>query len=212
MHALMDLAPPGIDELAAVIEVTDALESRATDLVVMDTAPSGHALRLLEMPALVHDWAKALMSILLKYQPVVAVGQLGTVLLQLSQGLGRLRALLTDSERTAFVIVTRPATLPAAEAERLRSRLGKLSVSVALTVVNAAGRGTCTRCRTEARLQREEIGRFAKGLPPTSVIVIAPAELPPPHGARALASWQRSWTPYRQITEVAAISSTRVLR
>ena len=111
-----------------MIDVTDALESRATDLVVMDTAPSGHALRLLEMPALVHDWAKALMSILLKYQPVVAVGQLGTVLLQLSQGLGRLRALLTDSERTSFIIVTRPATLPAASSAA-RRRLGKLSVN-----------------------------------------------------------------------------------
>jgi arsenite/tail-anchored protein-transporting ATPase len=212
MHALIDLAPPGIDELAAVIDVTDALESRATDLVVMDTAPSGHALRLLEMPALVHDWAKALMSILLKYQPVVAVGQLGTVLLQLSQGLGRLRSLLTDPERTAFIIVTRPATLPAAEAERLRRRLGKLSVNIPLTLVNAAGRGTCTRCRTEARLQAQEIRRFAKGLPPAGMLVIAPAELPPPHGTRALASWQRSWTPYRNIAEVAAISSRRALR
>ena len=85
MHDLIDLAPPGIDELAAVIEVTERsmrTPVRPTfDLIVMDTAPSGHALRLLEMPALVHDWVKALMSILLKYQPVVGVGELGAVLL-----------------------------------------------------------------------------------------------------------------------------------
>ena len=67
---------------------------------MIDTAPTGHALRLLEMPALVHDWVKALMAILLKYQPVVGVGDLGAVLLRLSQGLGRLRELLNDPART----------------------------------------------------------------------------------------------------------------
>ena len=55
------------------------------------------------MPALVHDWVKALMAILLKYQPVAGVGELGAVLLRLSQGLGRLRALLADPGATPFV-------------------------------------------------------------------------------------------------------------
>ena len=102
--------------------MTDALEGADTgeaSLVVMDTAPSGHALRLLEMPALVQDWARALMSILLKYQPVTGVGELGAVLLRLSQGLGRLRALLTDPGARSFVAVTRAAALPRAENGRL---------------------------------------------------------------------------------------------
>ena len=62
-----------------------------------------------------HDWVKALMAILLKYQAVVGVGELGAVLLRLSQGLRRLRELLTDPARTTFVAVTRPAALPRAE-------------------------------------------------------------------------------------------------
>ena len=74
------------------------------------------------MPALVHDWVKAVMAILLKYQPVIGVGELGAVLLRLSQGLGRLRALLTDPARTRFVVVTRPAALPRAETVRLAAR------------------------------------------------------------------------------------------
>jgi arsenite/tail-anchored protein-transporting ATPase len=209
MHALMDLAPPGIDELAAVIDVIDALESGTTDLVVMDTAPSGHALRLLEMPALVHDWAKALMAILLKYQPVVALGELGTRILQLSRGLGRLRALLTDSRRTAFVVVTRPAALPREEALRLLGRLEKLRVNVPLMVINAVGLGTCTRCRMEESVQSREIRRMTAELPAHVTNAIAPAELPPPHGARALVSWQQSWRPYRRIRKGAAISSKR---
>jgi arsenite-transporting ATPase len=210
MHALIDLAPPGIDELTAVIDVTDAVDSGTTDLVVMDTAPSGHALRLLEMPSLVQGWVKALMSILLKYQAVIGVGELGAVLLQLSQGLGRLRALLVDAERTSFVVVTRAAALPAAETTRLRRRLERLHVHVPFVVVNAFGRGPCRRCRAAARLQQLEVNRLARDLPATTPVVLAPAALPPPNGVRALTRWQRAWRPHRKIPRSAGISSTRI--
>jgi arsenite/tail-anchored protein-transporting ATPase len=210
MHGLIDLAPPGIDELAAVIEVTDAIDSDAADLVVMDTAPSGHALRLLEMPALVHDWVKALMSILLKYQPVVGLGQLGPVLLQLSQGLSRLRALLADSARTSFIAVTRPAALPRTETRRLLGRLQRLRIHVPLTIVNAAGRGTCARCRSVAATQQMEIAHLGRVMPGAMPIVIAPAELPPPRGARDLLRWQRTWQPQTRRPGRRAISSKRI--
>ncbi len=210
MHALIDLAPPGIDELAAVIDVLDAADSGTTDLVVMDTAPTGHALRLLEMPSLVQDWVKALMSILLKYQPVVGIGELGAVLLRLSQGLGRLRALLADAERTSFVVVTRAAALPRAETARLRRRLERLHVHVPLLIVNAVGRGTCVRCRAAARVQQRELERLARDLPRTAPVVLAPAELPPPHGVRALIRWQRTWRAGPEIRRSAGISSTRI--
>ena len=94
------------------------------------------------MPALAHDWVKALMAILLKYQSIVGVGELGEVLLRLSQGLRRLRELLTDPARTTFVAVTRPAALPHAETLRLLRRLRAASISVPAVIVNAVGAGT----------------------------------------------------------------------
>ena len=176
----------------------------------MDTAPSGHALRLLEMPALVQDWVKALMSILLKYQPVVGLGQLGAVLLQLSQGLGRLRGLLADPARTSFIAVTRAAALPRAETQRLIGRLQRLHIHVPLTIVNAVGRGTCARCRAAAATAEREIIHLERALPKRMPIAIAPAELPPPRGARALARWQRSWQSRARVAVAAAISSKRI--
>ncbi len=163
----------------------------------MDTAPSGHALRLLEMPALAQDWARALMSILLKYQPVAGVGELGAVLLRMSQGLGRLKALLADPRRTSFVAVTRAAALPREETQRLVSRLTMMDVHVPLILVNAVGRGTCARCRAASVEEGRELKTLAR-LPrganhaPAS-LAIAPAEMPPPHGVRALRRWQSSW-------------------
>jgi arsenite-transporting ATPase len=200
MHGLMDLAPPGIDELTAVIDVIEALEDRhaaGADVIVMDTAPSGHVLRLLEMPQLVQDWARALMSILLKYQPVTGVGELGAVLLRISQGLGRLKALLSDPAKTSFVAVTRAATLPREETARLLQRLAAMHVDVPLLIVNAVGRGTCARCRAAAREEQQQVRRmqrFRSNRPRASVpVAVAPAELPPPHGVPALRKWQSSW-------------------
>jgi arsenite-transporting ATPase len=193
MQGLIDLAPPGIDELAAVIEVTDAVESRPDDIVIMDTAPSGHALRLLEMPALVQDWTKALMSIVLKYQPVVGVGEFGATLLKLSQGLGRLRALLVDPNRAAFVVVTRAAALPRAETIRLLARLTAMRIHVPAIVINAVGRGRCRACRAEARAEQREIAALRRRLPRGVQAMIAPAQLPPPHASRALGAWYEAW-------------------
>lgn len=198
MQSLIDLAPPGLDELAAVLEITDAITGPdpAWDLVVMDTAPTGHALRLLEMPGLIQDWARALMSILLKYQGVARVGDLGALLLDLSKGLGRLRELLADPRRTAFVAVTRPAALPRLETARLLRRLARLRIAVAAVVINAVGRGTCARCVRIAAAQAREIAavRGSAATTKSRILVLTAATVPPPLGPAALDAWaRRDW-------------------
>jgi arsenite-transporting ATPase len=203
MHELIELAPPGVDELAAVIEVTDALAGidgpGRHDLIVMDTAPSGHALRLLEMPSVIQDWTKAMMELLLKYRSVGGIGELGPLLLTLSKGLGRLRQLLADPAQTTFVAVTRAARLPRAETTRVVSKLVALGIHVPLVVVNATGRGTCARCRraaAEERREMAELGRAVRGSGGRSrALAIAPGMLPPPHGAASLRGWVRTWYP-----------------
>jgi arsenite-transporting ATPase len=161
---------------------------------VIDTAPTGHALRLLEMPVLVQDWTKALMSILLKYQPLAGIEQFGPALVTLSQGLGRLRALLADPSKTSFIVVTRGAALPREETADLLRQLARLNIDVPTVVVNAVGRGTCRRCRSEARIEQRHINAMRRGIPRRASIVIAPAELPPPQGATSLRRWAKQWT------------------
>lgn len=193
LDSLIDLAPPGIDELAAVIDVADIIESEGERLVVIDTAPSGHALRLLEMPSLVQDWTKALMSIVLKYQAVASLQEFGPLLLRLSRGLGRLRGLLSDAKRTSFVAVTRGFELPRLETIDLLRRLDEIGIHVSTIIVNAAGRGSCGRCRAEAAAERQQIARLKRDVPPTIEMVIAPAAMPPPSRPTALRRWQLRW-------------------
>ncbi|MBA2258239.1 MAG: ArsA family ATPase [Acidobacteria bacterium] len=201
MHGLIDLAPPGLDELAAVVEITAEVSRPGDGLTVIDTAPTGHALRLLEMPALIHDWIKALMAILLKYQPVVGLGELGTLLVGLSQGLGRLRELLSDEARTQFIIVTRAAALPRLESERLLRRLRRLGINVPLVIANAVGRGTCTVCTKAAAAERREVAVLARitgAAGDGRALIVTAARVPPPQSAAALRAWQRTGWRYHQ--------------
>jgi arsenite-transporting ATPase len=198
---LIDLAPPGIDEVIAVADVAAALTdpARPYDVIVTDTAPTGHALRLLETPALLREWTQALMAILLKYREIVGAGTLASLLVQLSKRLRGLQEILGDATQARFVVVTRAAALPAAESASLIASLASLGIAVEAIVVNAVGAGTCARCRAIAATQADEIARLRRTVGATGgyAIIETPAEVPPPHGAAALAEWARAW---RRIT------------
>ena len=162
--ALMDLAPPGIDELLGIVSVAELLrqgtaeaESRTGyDLLIVDTAPTGHALRLLEMPDAARGWVQALMRVLLKYRSLVHPGQLAAELLDLSKSIGRLQDLLHDRTATRFIVVTRAAEVPRLETERLLRRLKTLRLSAPAVIVNALTLAprSCARCRATAALER----------------------------------------------------------
>jgi len=103
------------------------------------------------------------MSILLKYQPVIGVGELGAVLLQLSRGLGRLRALLDDADCDLDDIVellrVDPApSLATTECAALCSTLGEaLRVGLGIRVtVEATKPGELPRWDHKARRVKDE--------------------------------------------------------
>jgi hypothetical protein len=60
-------------------------------------------------------------------------------------------------------------------------------------VVNAVGRGTCAACRAEARAEQREMAALRRRLPRAIRTALTPAELPPPHGPKALRAWQTQW-------------------
>jgi arsenite-transporting ATPase len=198
---LIDLAPPGLDELLGILTVTDALGldggAPACDLAVVDTAPTGHALRLLAMPEAALEWVHAFMTILLKYRSVMGLGELGQDLVSIARELRGLRALLADPRRATIVAVTRPAALPRLETRRLLARLRALGVGVSAVVVNALTPPGCARCRRIAAAEMREVAALRREVASQAsrgcAIIQAPAVAPPPRGPAALAAWRRAW-------------------
>jgi arsenite-transporting ATPase len=189
VERLFEATPPGLDELVALSELTDLTaspdEGDDRRLVIVDTAPTGHALRLLELPEIALTWDHALLSILLEYRDAVGLPEgLARELVDLSKSLKRLRALLTDPERSGFAVVTRAGELPLRETRRLLASLDSLGTAVPAVIVNAVPDGDCARCRRRPEPAAE---------PGWPAILTAPAEYPPPRGPRALEAWALRW-------------------
>jgi arsenite-transporting ATPase len=192
LRDLIDLAPPGTDELFAILSVVDALGLEGGeggyDVVVVDTAPTGHALRLLDLPATALEWVRAFLAVLLKYREITGLGDLAADLVSISRRLRAFQALVHDPRRARAVAVTRPGELPRLETARLLRGLRRLDIAVSAVVVNAVTRAACEVCRRLAAGEMRELEALRVPAP----IVVGPAVQPPPQGVAALRAWGRS--------------------
>ena len=60
ISALFSTSLPGIDELMGMVELVDLLENDTYDTIVLDTAPTGHTVKFLQMPHLITKWTQLL--------------------------------------------------------------------------------------------------------------------------------------------------------
>ncbi len=193
---LFDLAPPGLDEVMALLTVVELLEPAGDDLLIVDTAPTGHTLRLLALQDDAQQWVALLMQLIVKYRLAGRAESLARDLVQVSRGLRTFRELLADSRRSQFVAVVRPAALPRLETSRLLDELRALRIATPLIVVNGETTGTCAACRRRMRGERQELTRLRRLRGRRSRacdIMHAPLHLPPPRGSRDLLAWAAGW-------------------
>ena len=191
MEDLIELSPPGLDEIFALLAVTAALQGN--DLIVIDTAPTGHALRLLELVATARAWVQVLLHILLKYRRVVGLGELARDLTDTARELRELEELLHDPGGARFVAVTRPSALPRLETARLLAALRRLRISVPAVLVNARTLPGRSRCRRAAALEHQEIAR-PRRMKRGCAMLGAPRMSPGPQGLEALERFGSTWT------------------
>jgi len=119
MTELLSLAPPGLDEIMALDTIMDLREEGKFDVFILDTSPTGHLLRFLELPDMVREWLRAFFRLLLKYKGVVRLAKVAEKALALSRNVRRIQETLIDPERSAFIAVTIPEAMGLLELERL---------------------------------------------------------------------------------------------
>jgi arsenite-transporting ATPase len=179
MRDLLRLAPPGIDELYALAALGETLAEERYATVIVDPAPTGHLLRLLESPALALDWSHRLLRLMLKYKPMTGLGEAAEELLAFARRTRALDAILRDGHRAALVLVSLDEPLVRRETERLVGEVRARGMAVSGLVWNRAG---------------------AAGTPPLPVTprvpqFEAPTTTPPPRGVDALTRWMAAWRP-----------------
>ena len=161
LAGLLTNPPPGIDEIVALLEIfayanaKDPSGRPRFDRIVIDTAPTGHTLRLLQLPDFLNSLVGKLIVFRGKLQGALdtfrgffgggrqqgAAGGMG-----LSEALGRLeelqakmaamKATLQDKDAAQFIVVTIATSLAVAESRRLVQSLQKEGIAIRGIVCN----------------------------------------------------------------------------
>ncbi|GGN90367.1 ArsA family ATPase [Haloarcula pellucida] len=179
---------PGSDELAAVEGLATYADSDRWDRVVFDTAPTGHTLRLLDLPSVLDRGMATALD--LRDQVRRKVNTTRTMLFgpmanrrradgpddftEMRDRMERVGTVLRDPDRTAFRAVTIPETMAVRETERLVEQLRSFEVPVTTLVVNKVVEdpGDCERCRGKQTVQEEAIATLRESLPDLDVWTI----------------------------------------
>ena len=156
LKKLIEIAPPGADELFAISRLADLVADESRERVIVDTAPTGHFLRLLDLPQSAGEWVREFMRLLLRYRELIPAGSLGEELVNASRSLKSLDAALR-SPQTGVVVVTRPERIVVAETQRLIGNLRERSIPVAGIVANYVTPRNDCRCDNEMRKHEQVI-------------------------------------------------------
>ena len=137
---------PGADEAAAMQQLLEYLDDPRFDRVVVDTAPTGHTLRLLELPEVMDSMLGRIATLRQQFsgmmEGVKGMFGMGTDnaggpdLDELRERIERLRTVLRDPEKTDFRVVLIPEEMSVVETERLVDRLDGYGIPVQTLVVN----------------------------------------------------------------------------
>ena len=155
VERILDMSPPGLDEMMALTRVVELMQSAKYGLVILDTAPTGHLIRLLELPGLIQDWLRVFFDILLKYRNVFRLPKMMRFMVETSKRLKALRALLVNSERTHLYAVSVLTQMAFEETCDLVAACRHAGIHVPALFLNlATPPGECPVCRAHSRRKR----------------------------------------------------------
>ncbi len=185
---------PGVDEFGAIEVLLQAIEDAHHDVVILDTAPTGHTLRLLMLPQLMDSWIGKLLEMrqrlaragrflrrLIPGASAADAGELGRELEGGHRRIGSLREMLSDPDRAQIVLVTIPEAMGVLETERTIQTLGQNGIPIGSVVVNQLQpeSETCLHCQRRRQIHLAELEHMRRvaGAIPLKVLESLPWEI-----------------------------------
>lgn len=166
MERILDLTPPGVDEVMALTQVMEFLSQRKYDIFLLDSAATGHLIRLLELPEILDRWLKVFFRILLKYKNILRVPRLSRRLVEISRNLKILQALLADGNRSAVFAVATLTEMTFRETQDLLASCQKMGFAVRSLFLNlATPANACSVCRDLNSMETQIRNKFQNNYP-----------------------------------------------
>ncbi|MDP2940166.1 MAG: ArsA family ATPase [Candidatus Omnitrophota bacterium] len=188
IDSIFSLPIPGIDEVMGFKTIVDLIEQAQFEKYIVDTAPTGHALRLLTLPELLDDWIKVMAKMRWKYRYMVETfsgkynpDEGDDFLVEMKKTVNRIEGLLRSGLACEFIAVTIPEDMAIQETERLVNNLNKFGLKVKQLVINnvVEPTGVCEFCRERSNAQEEYIRQIRRKFSnlKTTIIPLQPREV-----------------------------------
>ena len=157
--ALMDVVPPGVDEVFAIFRIMDLLEA-SPGSVFIDMAPTGHALELLRMPERILLWSRLLLKSLSAHRTLALAQDVAVELAGLGQRVRTLLEMMRKQGRAWAVMLPEP--VPDRQTQRLLAAVKEIGIEVDSLFVNRVllepalleKKTGCEHCRRAQQWQR----------------------------------------------------------
>jgi arsenite-transporting ATPase len=173
MERIVDLSPPGLDEVMGLIRAMELCNQNHYRTLVLDSAPTGHLIRLLETPELVDRWLRVFFSLFLKYNRILRLPKVSQRLVEMSKALKRLRALLADPAQCALYAVAILTDMALEETKDLLAACRRMQVNAPLLFLNLAT-PPCDCPSRSALWRRESVieQKFRRAFPTATQVLV----------------------------------------
>jgi len=202
IESIFALPIPGIDEVMGFKTIVDLIEEAQFEKYIVDTAPTGHALRLLTLPELLDEWIKVLAKMRWKYRYMVETfsgkyhpDEGDDFLVEMKKTVKKIEGLLKDQNKCEFIAVTIPEDMAILETERLVNDLNRYGIKVKqLLLNNVLEWRDCQFCRERSKAQEKYIKQIREKFSnlKTTIIPLQPREV---KGIDSLNSFSRLFLP-----------------
>lgn len=169
----MAFSIPGVDEAMSFAEVLKQVNAMKYELIIFDTAPTGHTLRFLQFPTVLEKGLGKLMQLSQQFGPMLnnLIGARGGLpngqsfdemigkMKELEKTISDVNKQFKNAELTTFVPVLIPEFLSLYETERMIQELGSYEIDTHAMVVNQLlfprNDNPCDQCNSRRKMQKK---------------------------------------------------------
>lgn len=161
-----EMVLPGLDEAMAFDELLRHVEDPTWDVIVFDTAPTGHTLRFLSLPELIEAWSDRLIRMMRVSGGIRSMmfgkkesDAMKEELEKFQRRVLHVRRVLSNKEITSFTLITIPERMGVNETLRAHKSLQEFNLHIGSCLVNRVTPEfdhPFLKTRRDAELQRIE--------------------------------------------------------